>query len=84
MKKLIMVLGLSLAIGGVALAKPTFVKGAKCVTCHTEAMGKKTNVSPKAAEMLKKFPDKKCSDCHGIEDEGKKLTCTDAKLCKKK
>jgi len=83
MKKLIAVLGLSLAIGGVALAKPNFVKGAKCTVCHTEAMGKKTNVSPKSAEMLKKFADKKCADCHGAGPEGKTLTCTDAKLCKK-
>jgi cytochrome c2 len=84
MKKLIMVLGLSLAIGGVALAKPSFVKGAKCVACHTEAVGKKTNVGPTAAEMLKKYPDKKCADCHGVGEDPKKLTCTDAKLCKKK
>jgi hypothetical protein len=84
MKKLVMVLGLSLALGGVALAKPSFVKGAKCVACHTEAMGKKTNVSPQAAEMLKKYPGKKCADCHGASEDGKKLTCTDPKLCKKK
>jgi hypothetical protein len=83
MKKLIMVLGLSLAIGGVALAKPNFVKGAKCVACHTEAMGKKTNVSPKSAEMMKKFADKKCGDCHGPAADGKTLTCTDPKTCKK-
>lgn len=83
MKKLIMVLGISLALGGVALAKPSFIKGAKCSVCHTEAMGKKTNVSPKAAEMLKKFPDKKCADCHGVEADGKKLTCTNPKFCKK-
>jgi len=84
MKKLAMVLGLSLALGGVALAKPSFIKGAKCVACHTEAMGKKTNVSPQAAEMLKKYPGKKCADCHGASEDGKKLTCTDPKLCKKK
>ena len=83
MKKLIMVLGLSLAISGVALAKPGFVKGAKCVVCHTEAVGKKTNVSTVSAEMLKKYADKKCADCHGAGEDGKKLTCTDAKLCKK-
>ncbi len=83
MKKLVMVLGLSLALGGIALAKPSFVKGAKCVACHTEAVGKKTNVSPQAAEMLKKYPGKKCSDCHGASEDGKKLTCTDPKTCKK-
>jgi len=83
MKKLIMVLGLSLAISGVALAKPTFVKGAKCIVCHTEAAGKKTNVGPAALEMQKKYADKKCSDCHGAGEGGTKLTCTDAKLCKK-
>jgi hypothetical protein len=83
MKKLAMVLGFTLALGGMALAKPSFVKGAKCSVCHTEAMGKKTNVSEKAQEMLKKFPDKKCADCHGASEDGKKLTCTDPKLCKK-
>jgi|GEM_PF-4480458 len=83
MKKLIMVLGLSLALGGVATAKPSFVKGAKCSNCHTAAVGKKTNVSPTSAEMVKKYPGKKCGDCHGV-DADKKLTCTDAKLCKKK
>lgn len=84
MKKLLMVLGLSLAIGGVASAKPNVVKGAKCVACHTEAMGKKTNISPKSVEMVKKFADKKCADCHGAAADGKTLTCTDPVTCKKK
>jgi hypothetical protein len=83
MKKLIMVLGFSLALGGAAVAKPGFVKGAKCVACHTEAVGKKTNLQPVSADMLKKYADKKCADCHGAGEDGKKLTCTDAKLCKK-
>ena len=84
MKKLAMVLGFSLALGGVAYAKPNFVKGAKCVACHTAAMGKKTNVSDTSKDMLKKYPDKKCADCHGVGADKKTLTCTDAKLCKKK
>lgn len=84
MKTWIMVLGLSLTTTGVAFAKPNMVKGAKCVACHTDAMGKKTNVSAKSQEMLKTYPDKKCAECHGASDDGKKLTCTDAKLCKKK
>jgi nitrate/TMAO reductase-like tetraheme cytochrome c subunit len=84
MKKLIMALGLTLALGGVATAKPTFVRGAKCVTCHTEAMGKKTNVSPASQDMLKKYPGQKCADCHGASEDGKKLTCTNPKVCKKK
>ncbi len=84
MKKLIMVLGLSLMTSGVALAKPNMVKGAKCVACHTEAMGKKTNVSPAALDMVKKYPGQKCADCHGASEDGKKLTCTNPKVCKKK
>ena len=56
MKKSIMVLGLSLAFSGVALAKPTFVKKAKCVACHTQAVGKKTNVSTQSLDMKKKYP----------------------------
>jgi len=83
MKTLITILGFSLALGGVALAKPYFVKGAKCVACHTEAMGKKTNVGEKAQEMLKKFPGQKCGDCHGASEDGKTLTCTNPKVCKK-
>ena len=84
MKDLLMVLGLSLALGGIAQAKPNLVKGAKCVACHTEAIGKKTNISPTALDMKKKYPDKKCTECHGVSDDHKKLTCTNAKLCKKK
>ena len=84
MKKLAMVLGLSLALGGVAFAKPNFVRGAKCVACHTAAMGKKDNVSPVSKDMMKKYADKKCADCHGVGADKTKLTCTDAKLCKKK
>jgi hypothetical protein len=84
MKKLIMILGFSLASSGAALAKPNLVKGAKCVACHTEALGKKTNVKPIAAENVKKFAGKKCADCHGASEDGKTLTCTDAKLCPKK
>jgi hypothetical protein len=83
MKKSIMVLGLSLAFSGVALAKPTFVKKAKCVACHTQAVGKKTNVSKEAQDMLKKYPGQKCADCHGASEDGKKLTCTNPKVCKK-
>jgi hypothetical protein len=83
MKKLIMVLGFSLALGGVALAKPTFVKKAKCVACHSEAVGKKTNVSTESQEMLKKYPGQKCADCHAASEDGKKLTCTNPKVCKK-
>lgn len=84
MKRLLMVLGFTLALGGVAAAKPNFVKGAKCVTCHTAAVGKKTNVAPNAQEMLKKYPGQKCADCHGHSEDGKKLTCTNPKVCKKK
>jgi Cytochrome c7 and related cytochrome c len=84
MKKLIMILGFSLASSGIALAKPNVVKGAKCVACHTEAIGKKTNLSPASAEMLKKYPGQKCAECHDKNEDGKKLTCTDPKTCKDK
>jgi hypothetical protein len=84
MKYLLMVLGFTLAIGGAAVAKPNKVKGAKCVACHTAAVGKKTNVSKTAQEMVKKYPGQKCTDCHGPSEDGKKLTCTNPKVCKKK
>ena len=83
MKKLILAIGLTLAFGGMAIAKPGTVKGAKCVACHTEAVGKKTNVSETAQAMAKKNADKKCADCHGASEDGTKLTCTDPKVCKK-
>jgi hypothetical protein len=76
MKSLVLALALSLVCANVAFAKPGMVKGAKCSACHTEAAGKKTNVSAKAQEMQKKFADKKCADCHGASEDGNKLTVT--------
>ena len=29
-------------------------------------------------------PGEKCADCHGTTEDGKKLTCTQPKLCKGK
>lgn len=84
MKKLFMVLGISLVMAGAAQARPSLVKGAKCSACHTEAGGKNTNLSEKSKEMLKRFPGQKCADCHGTTEDGKKLTCTQPKLCKGK
>lgn len=84
MKTLITVLGFCLALSGTALAKPNMVKGAKCIACHTQTAGKKTNVGDKAKEMLKKYPGQKCGDCHGKSEDGKTLTCTNPKVCKKK
>ncbi len=84
MKKLIMVFGLSLALGGVSFAKPSFVPGTKCVACHNAKIGKKTNVLPKAMDMLKKYPHQKCSECHGHTADRTKLTCTNPKFCKGK
>jgi mono/diheme cytochrome c family protein len=83
MKMLIPVLGFCLALSGSALAKPNMVKGAKCIACHTEAAGKKTNVGEKSKEMIKKYPGQKCAECHGPNEDGKKLTCTNPKVCKK-
>jgi hypothetical protein len=83
MKKLLVVLGFSLTFAGVAVAKPSFVKKAKCVACHSEAVGKKTNVSKESQEMLKKYPGQKCADCHAASEDGKTLTCTNPKVCKK-
>lgn len=83
MKRLILAVALSLAFGGMAIAKPGTVKGAKCAACHTEAMGKKTNVSETSQAMVKKFAGQKCAECHGAAADGMKLTCTDPKTCKK-
>ncbi len=83
MKSLILAVALSLACVNAAFAKPGMVKGTKCIACHTEVAGKKTNVSEVSQEMQKKFADKKCADCHGATPEGNKLTCTDPTACKK-
>lgn len=84
MKSLVLAVALSLVCANAAFAKPGTVKGAKCVACHTEAAGKKTNLANAAQEMQKKFADKKCADCHGASEDGTKLTCTDPATCKKK
>ena len=83
MRKLLLIFVFTLASNGVVLAKPNFVKGARCVACHTEAVGRKSNLGSKAQEMLKEHPDKKCASCHGVSADGKKLTCIDPKACKK-
>lgn len=81
--KLVLAFALSFLFGGMAAAKPGFVKGAKCIACHTEAMGKKTNVSEKSQAMAKEQAGKKCSDCHTAGAEGKSLLCEGGKACKK-
>lgn len=56
-----------------AMAKPTFVKGAKCTECHDGApKDKKFNAS--TTKMVAKYKVEQCKDCHG--SEGGKLTVT--------
>ncbi len=57
------------------LAKPTTVKGAKCVACH-EGAPKDKKMNAAAAKWFPKHKEDKCKDCHGAA-EGK-LTTTDA------
>ncbi|MBM3267543.1 MAG: hypothetical protein FJZ01_07840 [Candidatus Sericytochromatia bacterium] len=61
-----------------AMAKPTFVKGASCKACHAAMPAKKTNLTPKAADMLKKYKTADCKNCHGAA-AGKLTTTTPAK-----
>lgn len=60
-----------------AMAKPGTVKGASCKACHASMPAKKTNLSPKAAAMIKKFKLADCKNCHGAE--AGKLTVTKKK-----
>lgn len=54
-----------------AMAKPTFVKGAKCTACH-EGTPKDKKFNAATTKMLAKYKVEQCKDCHGAE--GGKLT----------
>lgn len=61
------ILTAALLITGVANAKPTTVKGAKCNACHDGApKDKKYNKA--TVEMMKKYKEDKCKDCHSWVD----------------
>jgi len=59
-----------------ALAKPTFVKGAKCTECH-EGAPKDKKFNAATTKMLAKYKVDQCKDCHA--SEGGKLTVTKKK-----
>jgi len=62
------VAGLVFATSNSAHAKPSFVKGASCKTCHEGKPAKKDNINAKAAAMIKKYKAEECKDCHGWDD----------------
>lgn len=62
------VAGLVFATSSSVQAKPSFVKGASCKTCHEGKPAKKDNVTKKAAEMIKKYKAEECKNCHGWDD----------------
>jgi len=64
----------ALLVAGVGYAKPTTVKGANCKACHTAMPAKKDNLNPKSVEMMKKYKEAECKNCHGWADG--KLTTT--------
>ncbi len=64
---------LMLALAPLAMAKPTFVKGAKCTACH-EGSPKDKKFNAAATKMIAKYKVDQCKDCHGAE--GGKLTTT--------
>lgn len=72
MRKLAL-LSAALLIASVGYAKPTTVKGAKCTACH-EGAPKDKKYNKATTEMLKKYKEDKCKDCHGWD--GSKLTTT--------
>ena len=64
MKKLVLLLALSFAFGGVALAKPAFVStGMTCKSCHDGAPKKGGKMTAKA-ECMKEKVGANCAECH--------------------
>ncbi len=57
----------ALLVAGAGYAKPTTVKGAACKACHVGMPAKKDNLNPKSIEMLKKYKEAECKNCHGWE-----------------
>jgi hypothetical protein len=51
-------------VAGVGYAKPTFVTGASCKSCHETMPPKKDNLNKTAAEMVKKYKVDECKNCH--------------------
>jgi hypothetical protein len=67
-----------------AAAKPTTVKGGKCLACHTAMPAKKDNLTKEAAAMLVKYKtEASCKDCH-IPGEGNKVALNEKGLAAKK
>jgi RNase P subunit RPR2 len=62
----------ALLVAGVAYAKPTTVKGATCKACHEAMPPKKDNLNKKSVEMMKKYKESECKNCHAWE--GGKMT----------
>ena len=52
----------ALVAGNSVNAKPSFVKGASCKTCHEAKPAKKDNVNAKAAAMMKKYKAEECQN----------------------
>ena len=58
----------ALLVAGVAQAKPLTVKGANCKACHTAMPAKKDNINAKSIQMMKKYKEPECKNCHGWEN----------------
>ncbi len=56
-------------------AKLNTVKGAKCTACH-EGKPAEKKFNKATVDMMKKYAEPKCKDCHGAADG--KLTTTEA------
>ena len=53
----------ALLVAGAGYAKPTTVKGAACKACHAMPP-KKDNLNAKSVEMMKKYKEAECKNCH--------------------
>jgi hypothetical protein len=73
MKKIALVMSVAMLFSGVAFAKGTFVKGAKCSACHVGSPPKK-EYNETAKKMLEKYKTDECQNCHGAATEDKPMS----------
>ncbi|HQL48058.1 MAG: hypothetical protein BWY56_01338 [Acidobacteria bacterium ADurb.Bin340] len=77
MRKLMLLVAAAALVSVPAIAKPTTVKGAKCAACHQGAPKDNKWINKTTEDMVKKYKEVECKDCHGWEKG--KLTTFDRK-----
>lgn len=67
MRRIVLVAA-ALLVAGAGYAKPTTVKGASCKACHVSMPAKKDNLNKASIDMMKKYKESECKNCHGWEN----------------